>query len=115
MLICKICIARRLVVNIFPWCNANFVPSLAGRWWHAKKEMGELATVMILFKQRKTPKLVTENKGSLPHACLKCPSLLLCFAETRKPQNFKPHLTLIYPTYFEDVQCQSGVNYIYER
>ena len=26
VLICKICIARRLVVDIFPWCNANFVP-----------------------------------------------------------------------------------------
>ena len=23
-------------------------------------------------------------------------------------------LTLIYPPHFEDVQCQSGVNYIYE-
>ena len=23
---CKICIARHLVVDIFPWCNANFVP-----------------------------------------------------------------------------------------
>ena len=23
-------------------------------------------------------------------------------------------LTLIYPTHFEDVQCQSGVNHIYE-
>ena len=26
MLMCKICIARRLVVDIFPWCNANSVP-----------------------------------------------------------------------------------------
>ena len=26
MLMCKICIARRLVVDSFPWCNANFVP-----------------------------------------------------------------------------------------
>ena len=26
VLMCKICTARRLVVNIFPWCNANFVP-----------------------------------------------------------------------------------------
>ena len=26
VLMCKICIARRLVVDIFPWCNANFVP-----------------------------------------------------------------------------------------
>ena len=25
-----------------------------------------------------------------------------------------PTLTLIYPTHFEDVQCQSAVNYIYE-
>ena len=27
---CKICIARRLVVDIFPWCNANFVPFRSG-------------------------------------------------------------------------------------
>ena len=26
VLMCKICIARRLIVDIFPWCNANFVP-----------------------------------------------------------------------------------------
>ena len=26
VLMCKICIARRLVVDIYPWCNANFVP-----------------------------------------------------------------------------------------
>ena len=26
VLMCKICIARRLVVDIFPWCNANFMP-----------------------------------------------------------------------------------------
>ena len=30
MLMCKICIARRLVVDIFPWCNANFVPFPSG-------------------------------------------------------------------------------------
>ena len=30
MLMCKICIALRLVVNIFPWCNANFVPFPSG-------------------------------------------------------------------------------------
>ena len=30
VLMCKICIARRLVVDIFPWCNANFVPSPSG-------------------------------------------------------------------------------------
>ena len=27
---CKICIVRRLVVDIFPWCNANFVPFPSG-------------------------------------------------------------------------------------
>ena len=26
VLMCKFCIARRLIVDIFPWCNANFVP-----------------------------------------------------------------------------------------
>ena len=30
VLMCKICIARRLVVDIFPWCNANFVPFPSG-------------------------------------------------------------------------------------
>ena len=30
MLMCKICIARRLVVDIFPWCNANSVPFPSG-------------------------------------------------------------------------------------
>ena len=27
---CKICIARGLVVDIFPWCNVNFVPFPSG-------------------------------------------------------------------------------------
>ena len=39
---CKICIARRLVVDIFPWCNVNFVPFLAGRWWCTECETGLL-------------------------------------------------------------------------
>ena len=30
MLMCKICIVRRLVVDIFPWCNTNFVPFPSG-------------------------------------------------------------------------------------
>ena len=30
VLMCKICIARRLVVDIFPWCNANSVPFPSG-------------------------------------------------------------------------------------
>ena len=30
MLLCKICIARRLVVDIFPWCNAHYVPFPSG-------------------------------------------------------------------------------------
>ena len=30
VLMCKICIARRLVIDIFPWCNANFVPFPSG-------------------------------------------------------------------------------------
>ena len=31
-----------------------------------------------------------------------------------KMDNPVVQLTLIYPTHFEDVQCQSGVNHIYE-
>ena len=30
VLMCKICIARRLVVDIFPLCNGNFVPFPSG-------------------------------------------------------------------------------------
>ena len=30
VLLCKICIARRLVVDIFPWCNANYVAFPSG-------------------------------------------------------------------------------------
>ena len=30
MLMCKICIAQRLVFDIFPWCNASFVPFRSG-------------------------------------------------------------------------------------
>ena len=30
VLMCKICIAWRLVVDIFPWCNVNFVPFPSG-------------------------------------------------------------------------------------
>ena len=57
ILMCKICIARRLVVDSFPWCNANFVSfpqnskyiylefcglSPAGRWWRAECKTGKL-------------------------------------------------------------------------
>ena len=30
VLLCKICIAWRLVVDIFPWCNAHYVPFPSG-------------------------------------------------------------------------------------
>ena len=30
VLLCKICIARRLVVDIFPWYNAHYVPFPSG-------------------------------------------------------------------------------------
>ena len=30
VLLCKICIARRLVLDIFPWCNAHYVPFPSG-------------------------------------------------------------------------------------
>ena len=30
VLMCKICIVRRLIVDIFPWCNANFLPFPSG-------------------------------------------------------------------------------------
>ena len=41
MLMCKICIAQRLVVDIFLWCNANFVPFPSGmlvvrRMWNGR-------------------------------------------------------------------------------
>ena len=43
---CKICIARRLVVDIFPWCNANFVPFPRGTLVARRMQNGSLAAEM---------------------------------------------------------------------
>ena len=40
---CKICIARRLVVDIFPWCNANFVPFPSGTLVARRMRNGSIA------------------------------------------------------------------------
>ena len=43
VLMCKICIARRLVVDIFPWCNANFVPFPSGTLVARRMQNGRIA------------------------------------------------------------------------
>ena len=42
VLMCKICIAWRLIVDIFPWCNANFVPFPSGTLVARRMRTGEL-------------------------------------------------------------------------
>ena len=64
MLMCKICIARRLVVDIFPWCNANFVPFPSGTLVARRMRNGRIDIVItiifilvtiILYKHDKQP------------------------------------------------------------
>ena len=47
VLMCKICIARRLVVDIFPWCNANFVPFPSGTLVARRMGNGSIMTVYV--------------------------------------------------------------------
>ena len=50
VLMCKICIARRLVVDIFPWRNANFVPLPSGTLVACQMRNGSINKDNILFK-----------------------------------------------------------------
>ena len=45
MLMCKICIARRLVVDIFPWCSANFVPFPSGTLVARRMRNGRISII----------------------------------------------------------------------
>ena len=51
MLMCKICIARHLVVDIFPWCSANFVPFPSGTLVARRMRNGRIA----VFDRQKIP------------------------------------------------------------
>ena len=42
---CKICIARCLVVDIFPWCNANFVPFPSRTLVARRMQNGRIETI----------------------------------------------------------------------
>ena len=42
----KICIARRLVVDIFPWCNAKFVPFPSGTLVARRKGNGRIPNAL---------------------------------------------------------------------
>ena len=53
VLMCKICIAWRLVVNIFLWCNANFVPFPRGTL--VVRQMGNGRITMIMTEIIKMP------------------------------------------------------------
>ena len=44
VLMFKICIARRLVVDIFPWCNARFVPFPSGTLVARRMRNGSIAS-----------------------------------------------------------------------
>ena len=59
VLMCKICIARRLVVDIFPWCNANFVPFPSGTLVAHRMRNGSIGHA---FKQRFDPRSVYLSK-----------------------------------------------------
>ena len=50
VLMCKICIARCLVVDIFPWCNANFVPFPSGTLVAHRMRNGSI--VFIVWTER---------------------------------------------------------------
>ena len=47
MLMLKIYIARRLVVDNFLWCNANFVPFPSGTLVARRMQNGRIAIVVI--------------------------------------------------------------------
>ena len=65
VLLCKICIARRLVVDIFPWCNAHYVPFPSGTLVARRMGNGSIVTsddlwhiiykihVFVVWKYRK--------------------------------------------------------------
>ena len=46
MLMCKICIVRRLVDDIFPWCNANFMPFPSGTLVAHRMRNGRIYSVL---------------------------------------------------------------------
>ena len=48
MLMCKICIARRLVVDSFPWCNANFVPFPSGTLVARRMQNGRIQQARLM-------------------------------------------------------------------
>ena len=50
VLMCKICITRRLVVDIFPWCNTNFVPFPSGTLVAGRMRNGSVACVHACSK-----------------------------------------------------------------
>ena len=56
-LLCRICIARRLVVDIFPWCNANFVPFPSGTLVARRMRNGSIVTPCKCSFKEIVPKL----------------------------------------------------------
>ena len=49
VLLCKICIARRLVVYIFPWCNAHYVPFPSGTLVAGRMGNGSIVLTLSFF------------------------------------------------------------------
>ena len=54
VLMCKICIARRLVVDVFPWCNANFVPFPSGTLVARRMRNGSIPVFWFILTGRHT-------------------------------------------------------------
>ena len=52
MLMCKLCIARRLVVDSFPWCNANFVPFPGGTLVARRMQNGRITTTWDTYSEK---------------------------------------------------------------
>ena len=52
----KICIERHLVVDIFPWCNANFVPFPSGKLVARRMRNGRINKVLTIVFNPRLPK-----------------------------------------------------------
>ena len=58
VLMCKICFARHLVVNIFLWCNANFVPFPIGTLVARRKGNGRILHKIVFVWRRSDVQLM---------------------------------------------------------
>ena len=79
---CKICIVQHLVVNIFPWCNANFVPFPSGTlvacrmrngrivWWPCLYIRCSNSAFHLSLTTFKSHSEIDQDRLSIVHNCI---------------------------------------------